>query len=119
MFSSTIMYPIRPNSLDSSGQTALMLTCAGGHTEGIRLLLEKGAHLEDSDSQGYTALSHAAASGHASSVEMLINCGANSGQCSCVTSLVYPFAPHSIFLQWAMDLVVFLWPPPALQNWWG
>jgi uncharacterized protein len=44
----------------------------------IKLLIDRGAHLDDRDNRGRTALMIAAAVGHTAAAELLISRGANT-----------------------------------------
>lgn len=72
-----------PNRIDvdceteSNHDTALTLSCAGGHEELVVLLLQRGANIEHRDKKGFTPLILAATAGHASIVARLLESGAN------------------------------------------
>ena len=60
---------------DSNHDTALTLSCAGGHDELVSLLLSRGANCEHRDKKGFTPLMLAATAGHASVCEILLGHG--------------------------------------------
>lgn len=60
-------------------RTPLMWAAAKGHTEILRLLLERGADLE-ADNKGKTALMLAAQSGAIECVDLLLDAGADPGR---------------------------------------
>lgn len=60
---------------DSNHDTALTLSCAGGHDELVSLLLSRGANCEHRDKKGFTPLMLAATAGHANVCEILLNHG--------------------------------------------
>ena len=53
------------------GGTALMLAAANGHTETVKLLLERKADLNVRDNQGKTALAWAREKGHTEIIQLL------------------------------------------------
>jgi hypothetical protein len=62
---------------DRSGQTALVWAAAQGHEAVVKLLLEKGAEIEENDcSYGQTVLLRAAVQGHEAVVKLLLEKGA-------------------------------------------
>jgi ankyrin repeat protein len=62
---------------DEYGKTALMWASEFGHTEVVRLLLEKGALLDEKDERrGWTALMQASYKGHTEVVRLLLDKGA-------------------------------------------
>ncbi|XP_052760903.1 ankyrin repeat domain-containing protein 17-like isoform X2 [Mya arenaria] len=62
---------------ESNHDTALTLACAGGHSELVTLLLNKGADIEHRDKKGFTPLILAATAGHTDVVEILLENGAD------------------------------------------
>ena len=58
-------------------QTPLMLATKSKSVELVRLLLEKGAHIEARDSNGWTPLIHAVQSGNLEVVKILLDTGAD------------------------------------------
>ena len=60
---------------DGKHDTALMLTCAGRHTEHINILLSRSADIKYK--KGFTSLIHAATSGHFNIVKILLDHGAD------------------------------------------
>lgn len=58
-------------------QTVLMLAAAGGFSDIVGILLERGADPEKRDSDGRTALMYAATSGNHGVVKMLVDAGAD------------------------------------------
>ncbi|XP_052262259.1 ankyrin repeat domain-containing protein 17-like isoform X2 [Dreissena polymorpha] len=62
---------------ESNHDTALTLACAGGHSELVTLLLNKGADIEHRDKKGFTPLILAATAGHTDVVEILLEHGAD------------------------------------------
>ncbi|CAF2610235.1 unnamed protein product [Rotaria sp. Silwood2] len=62
---------------ESNHDTALTLSCAGGHEELVTLLLQRGANIEHRDKKGFTPLILAATAGHANIVARLLENGAN------------------------------------------
>eukprot|EP00743_Colponemidia_sp_Colp-15_P008533 GILK01009284.1.p1 GENE.GILK01009284.1~~GILK01009284.1.p1 ORF type:complete len:184 (-),score=37.40 GILK01009284.1:288-839(-) len=61
------------NAAGAQGRTPLMRACGGGHTDVVRLLLDKGANVRGTDSSGRNALHWAAISGHVNCGEVLIS----------------------------------------------
>ncbi|UJR22944.1 hypothetical protein I4U23_025971 [Adineta vaga] len=61
---------------ESNHDTALTLSCAGGHEELVSLLLQRGANIEHRDKKGFTPLILAATAGHANIVARLLDNGA-------------------------------------------
>ncbi|CAF1355808.1 unnamed protein product [Adineta ricciae] len=61
---------------ESNRDTALTLSCAGGHEELVSLLLQRGANIEHRDKKGFTPLILAATAGHANIVARLLDNGA-------------------------------------------
>jgi hypothetical protein len=62
---------------DEDGMTALMWAIEySSHTEVVRLLLDKGALLDEKNKWGRTALIHASVSGHTEMVRLLLDKGA-------------------------------------------
>jgi ankyrin repeat protein len=60
------------------GWTALMRAASYGHTEIVRLLIEKkGADINEYNAYGYTALTYAAAAGKKDTVQLLLDSGAD------------------------------------------
>ena len=59
-----------------SGETPLILSVLGKHTEVARLLIERGARVTDTDAEDRTALHFAAADGHRDLVDTLLDAGA-------------------------------------------
>ncbi len=70
------------NRLDSSGYSALHLSCPGGHDEVISILLDNGAEIDlvadSACTKKYTALHFASRYGRSSSVRLLLQRGASS-----------------------------------------
>lgn len=62
---------------ESNHDTALTLACAGGHSELVKLLLQRGANIEHRDKKGFTPLILAATAGHAEVVDILNSHGAD------------------------------------------
>ena len=66
------------NAMNNEGVTALMCASSQGHTEIVRMLLEKGAKVNaTNDDGGETALMIASANGRADVVSLLLENGAN------------------------------------------
>jgi len=65
------------NNPRKDGGTPLMVAAIKGHSEITKLLLDKGANINQCTSNGYTALMWAASAGHNDTVRLLINQGAN------------------------------------------
>jgi ankyrin repeat protein len=59
------------------GNTALMEAAAGGHTDTVRTLLEKGGDVDATDNAGRTSLMEAAFEGYTDTVRVLLEKGAN------------------------------------------
>jgi len=59
------------------GSTALIVTSTVGHTEVVKILLEKGADVNSENKYGDTALMGAAAAGQTKIVKALLQKGAN------------------------------------------
>uniref|UniRef100_A0A8C1WTQ8 Ankyrin repeat domain 28b n=1 Tax=Cyprinus carpio TaxID=7962 RepID=A0A8C1WTQ8_CYPCA len=57
---------------DGIGQTPLMLSVLGGHTECVYSLINKGANVDAKDKRGRTALHRGAVTGHEECVEALL-----------------------------------------------
>lgn len=68
--------------LDGGGKPPLVSAAELGHTEIVRLLLERGARIEAVDKDGDTALANAAWKGHAETVRLLLQNGANVNSAS-------------------------------------
>jgi ankyrin repeat protein len=64
------------NEQDDYGRTALWWASMNGHTEVVKLLLDKGALLDDKNEDGLTALMLASANGHTEVVKLLLDRGA-------------------------------------------
>ena len=64
------------NQMPKGPWTLLMSAAGGGKTEAVKLLLDRGANVNDSAEQG-TALHSAAMAGHADIIELLLDHGAN------------------------------------------
>ncbi len=62
---------------DEAGRTALHFACDRGQTAAARLLIEKGAHIDELDEDGLTALHYAAACEHPDLVRILLHSGAD------------------------------------------
>jgi ankyrin repeat protein len=62
---------------ESNHDTALTVACAGGHEELVKLLIEKGAHIEHRDKKGFTPLILAATLGYQRIVQLLLIYGAD------------------------------------------
>ncbi|XP_077999520.1 ankyrin repeat domain-containing protein 17-like isoform X2 [Glandiceps talaboti] len=62
---------------ESNHDTALTLSCAGGHDELVSLLLAKSATIEHRDKKGFTPLILAATAGHVGVCEILLKHGAD------------------------------------------
>ena len=54
-----------------TGGTALMLAAANGHTETVKLLLDRGANINVRDNEGKTALVWAREKGHTEIVQLI------------------------------------------------
>ena len=65
------------NRMNNEGVTALMCASSQGHTEIVRMLLEKGAKVNATDDDGNTALMDASRDGRADVVSLLLENGAN------------------------------------------
>src|SRR5258705_9936973 len=63
------------DATDFGGQTALMAAAGSGHTDIVRILLDKGAKVNVRHEVGGTALTSAAAQGHLEVVEVLLAAG--------------------------------------------
>lgn len=68
---------IEINQRTSKGKTALMLAGANGHTDAVKLLIERGADVSLQDVYGTTALIVSATGGKADNVSLLLKHGAN------------------------------------------
>jgi ankyrin repeat protein len=68
-----------PNETDDSGFTLLYTAVIGNHTEGARLLIQRGARVDAVDPRGMTPLLYAASAdfGDSSMVNLLLKMGAN------------------------------------------
>lgn len=62
---------------ETNNDTALTVACQGGHEDLVKLLIEKGAHIEHRDKKGYTPLILAASLGHHKIVQLLLLYGAD------------------------------------------
>ena len=62
------------------GVTAMMAAARDGHTDVVKLLLEKGANVHAQDSDGWTALMYAAEGGHFELTKTLLASGADYSQ---------------------------------------
>jgi ankyrin repeat protein len=58
---------------DNNGYTALTLAATKGHSEVVRLLIEKGANLNTTTSCGRTPLFYAIENGHLKTVRLLVD----------------------------------------------
>jgi ankyrin repeat protein len=58
------------------GRTPLIMASMTGHTEIVKMLLERGADPNGTDMEGWTAIRYAHAYGHDEIVELLRNAGA-------------------------------------------
>ncbi len=65
-----------PAYWDGMGETALIMASVQGHTDTVKLLLERGAEIETRDEGRVTALMWAALGGHIDSVRALLEAGA-------------------------------------------
>jgi len=61
---------------DDYPPTVLMIAAGNGNTKLVKLLIERGAPVDDQDDYGFTALTQAVASGKIDTVRYLINRGA-------------------------------------------
>ena len=59
------------------GYTPLIFASEIGSLETVKLLIERGARINDSDSEGRTALFHASENGHSKIISLLVKNGAN------------------------------------------
>jgi len=64
---------------DDWGNTALMSAAGGGTVEVVRLLLERGANVDQQNENGWTALMSAAFRGYADVISLLLAHGADAG----------------------------------------
>jgi len=71
------------DSKDNNGSTALMWAADNGHTEIVRLLIDKGADINTENNYGYTALMEAAGAGHTEIVELLSKRDQSASAFSC------------------------------------
>ena len=62
---------------DSNHDSSLSISCQKGHTNTVKVLLERGANVEHQDKKGHTPILHAAVGGHTKCVELLIQYGAD------------------------------------------
>ena len=62
---------------ESNHDTALTVACSGGHEDLVKLLIEKGAHIEHRDKKGFTPLILAATLGYYRIVQLLLIYGAD------------------------------------------
>lgn len=69
-----------PNSVDSSGQTALHLCADRGYVDCINALIKTGANVNAGDNDGITPLQAAVISGHKEACECLLEAGAHPDQ---------------------------------------
>ena len=65
------------NTVNTWGETPLMLAAKNGHTEAVRLLIEGGARVDLQDHSGNTALIWAARKDHTAAIDLLLEAGAN------------------------------------------
>jgi len=56
--------------------TTIVEASKNGHTESVKILIDKGVDINTTDDVGYTSLSYAALKGHAEVVDLLIEYGA-------------------------------------------
>jgi hypothetical protein len=61
----------------SSGDTPLLEACAIGHTDTVRMLVDKGADLHAKNRNGYTPLHEACGRGHIDTARLLVDKGAD------------------------------------------
>jgi acyl-CoA-binding protein len=69
-----------PNSVDTSGQTALHLCADRGHVDCLSALIKAGANLNAGDNDGITSLHAAVISGHMKVCKSLLEAGADPDQ---------------------------------------
>ena len=79
-FSSLLHQNTDVDVCDSGGRTALHLACAEGHTEIVRILIDRKANFDVTDRWGSRPLQEAFAKGHKSVVDLLLLAGAGSDE---------------------------------------
>lgn len=68
---------VNVNEKFDNGQTVLMGAAAAGHTNVVKILLDKGADINIKDKYGHTAIIIAAKKGHTDIVKLLLDNGAD------------------------------------------
>ena len=71
-----IKFPLEKNIVNMRGWTALILASAHGHTDIVKLLLDKGALIDMTGTDGWTALIAASQTGHVDVASLLLDKGA-------------------------------------------
>ena len=66
------------NKADEDGQTPLLIACQKGHVDAVRLVLEKGAEVDQAEKKyGATPLFVACGHGHVDAARLLLDKGAD------------------------------------------
>ncbi len=79
-----------------SFESPLTLAACGGHTELAKLLIDRGANIEEVNDEGYTPLMEAAREGHEDMVALLLSCG--NSQFPPAAELSAALAKFSVFV---------------------
>ena len=73
---------VSPNAVDAHGRSGLHMAAGNGHTEVVKLLVEKGATVGLENAEGSTPLHWACLNGHVKIVEYLLDKGAKLSSCN-------------------------------------
>ena len=71
----SLMSPDDPkgvNAKNDDGKNSLIFAAEGGHTDTVKLLIDRGADIKARDGRGHSALHYAGAGGHTSTIKRLI-----------------------------------------------